>query len=168
MEQKAFVTSDRMASFSCPQCGRAERKDVSRFIENKTKVRLKYTCSCGHTYVVLLERRRSIRKDVRFEGFVKKVNLSGHIIRQSAKYPVSIKDISRHGIRVKMIRELDLSEGEKLEIEFTLDDPARSLVSREFLVKKIITRTEVGCEFLSFDHHGRLGKYFLFYFNSPD
>jgi len=29
-------------------------------------------------------------------------------------------------------------------------------------IKKLLGPAEIGCEFLSFDHSGNLGKYFLF------
>ncbi len=155
MPKKLFVTSNLMAAFICPKCGKSKQKDVSKFIEHETQVKLKYKCNCQHSFSVILERRRSIRK---------KLQLKGHIIRNSKKHVIKIEDLSRHGVKINILKNISLKKGEEIEIEFILDDPNRSKVSRRVHVRKINSPTDIGCEFISCDHYGSLGKYFLFYF----
>jgi len=144
-----------MANFICPECGKSKQKDVSKFIGHETQVKLKYKCDCQHSFFVILERRRSKRK---------KVQLNGHIIQGSKKYAITIEDLSKQGVRIKMVGDFHFKEEERIEIEFILDDPISSKISKEVRIKKIISPEDIGCEFISFDHDGNLGKYFLFYY----
>lgn len=157
MVERIFVTSNSMATISCPECGKTMRKNVSKFMNHKAQIRLKCKCSCQHSFPVILERRLSIRKDV---------NLWGHIIQGSKKNTITIKDISRNGVRIKILQEIILEEGQEIVIYFTLDDPNRSEVSKRVNVIKIHSPTIISCEFLNKNHQGNLGKYFLFYFSN--
>lgn len=153
--EKIFVTPSLMATLSCPYCGKSKQKDVSKFMEHKTQVRLKFKCSCKKSISVILERRHSIRKDVPLNGF---------FIQNSIKQPILITNISREGVRIRLSEPFSLNEGQKLSITFTLDDVEESSISREVLVKKIYSQKSIGCEFQSTDHFGPLGKYLLFDF----
>lgn len=155
MHKTVYVSSDLIANFSCPECGKRIHKDVSKFVEHKTQVKLKYKCSCRHSFPVILERRQSIRKEVSWTGCV---------IQKSKKYSMIVKDISRQGIKISMQDKIPLELGGKIEIEFSLDDPGKSIISREVRVNKILSPTDIGCRFISSEHYGSLGKYFLFYF----
>lgn len=81
MTIKVFVTSNHIATFPCPKCGNSYQKDVSKFIGHETQVRLKYKCKCQNSFSVLLERRRAIRKEVNFKGF---------LIEKKQKIPIKI------------------------------------------------------------------------------
>ncbi|MCP4720351.1 MAG: PilZ domain-containing protein [Desulfobacteraceae bacterium] len=155
MTIKVFISSNLMATFTCPECDKSKQKDVSRFIGHETQVKLKYKCDCQNSFSVILERRRSKRK---------KVQLKGHIIRGSLKHAITIKDLSKQGVRIKMLENLPFKEKDRIEIEFILDDPNRSIISKAVRITKIISPADIGCEFTSFDHDGNLGKYFLFYY----
>ena len=144
-----------MVTLSCSECGKTRTKDVSKFIKHEAQVKLRYKCSCRRTSSVILERRRYARKDV---------CLNGYIIQESGQHAILIEDLSRHGFRIKLLKEIVLEEGEIFEIKFILDDPNRSEVSKKIRVLKINSPTNISCEFLNKDHQGDLGKYFLFYF----
>lgn len=144
-----------MATFSCPQCGESQLKDVSKFLGHASQVKLKYKCKCHNSFSVILERRRSIRKDV---------NLKGFLIEKQQKSPITIVDISKHGLKIKILRKHTLKKGEKLEIEFILDDPNTLIVSKTVRINKIIPPMTIRCEFIDFNHYGNLGKYFLYHF----
>ncbi len=155
MDKKVYVSSNFMITFICPECGASKSKDVSRFIKHETQVKLKYKCTCQHSFSLILERRRAIRK---------KVRLIGNIHYNSEKYPMTIEDLSKHGVKIKLLKNISLKEEEKIEIDFILDDPKNSKVSRQVRIKTIIPPVEIGCEFISHDHQDNLGKYFLFYY----
>lgn len=63
-----------------------------------------------------------------------------------------------------MQEEIPLEKGETIEIEFELDDPKQSKISREMIVKEIISPVDIGCEFTTNDHYGYLYKYFQSHF----
>jgi len=155
--KKIFVTSNSMATFSCSECGKIEQKDVSKFIKHEAQVKLKYKCSsCKHSFSVILERRLSIRKGV---------HLLGHIIQNSIRNAIMVKDLSKHGLRIKISQKtIALEKNEIIQVEFILDDPKKSKVSKRIRVIKINSPTDISCEFYNKDHQGNLGKYFLFYF----
>lgn len=155
MPEKVFVSSRLKATLTCPYCGAVEQKDVSRFMAHETEVRLKYTCTCKKSVSIVLERRQSIRKAVNFKGLY---------IDKTQKYPINVQDISRKGLKIELLKALPLEPGRRIEVEFTLDDPGRSTVRREVRIKNITSPTNIGCEFISTDHQGNLGKYFLFSF----
>lgn len=152
---KNFVSSGMKTTLTCPKCQKSKHVDVSRFLLEKKEVKLKCRCLCGYQFLTVLERRRSFRKDVSFPGW---------IIQRGEKLQVQIEDLSKHGMKVHLSEKTPLLTGEKIGIQFNMDDPMGSNVARDVRVMKMISPTDIGCEFLTFDHSGSLGKYFLFYF----
>ena len=155
MVKKIFVNSDLYASIPCPECGKSHRMDVSTFIGHKKEVRLKYTCKCGHQMPVLLERRRFIRKEKKFRGYLVVGNNRTHLV---------VTDLSKYGVQVKLLGNHYYKKDDVLNIEFTLDDPGRSKVTSQVRVKRIMPSGTLGCEFIGEDHYDDLGKYLLFHF----
>ncbi len=156
MIQKVFVTKKGKANFTCPECSIIKQMDVSKFGNINKKVNLKVTCSkCKYKFSVDLERRQHVRKTVELEGFLNIKN---------EKFSVKIVDISRLGLKIKTTTLLDLNIGDKMILDFVLDDATHSNVSKEVKIKKINER-DIGVEFLSLDHYDKLGTYLLFQFN---
>lgn len=155
MVTRIFANSDFVATIPCPACGKSYQKEVSKFIGHRAEVRLKYTCKCKHSFPVLLERRRSIRKEV---------VLKGYLIEKNGKTPLTIGDISKLGIRINFSRQVHFELDSIIDVEFTLDDPNCSCVSTQVKVKRLISPLCAGCEFMSHEHYDNLGKYFLFHF----
>ncbi len=152
---KIFINSDLMAVIPCEKCGKSYQKDVSKFIDHETQVKLKYKCKCQNTFSVLLERRQCIRKGVK---------LTGSLIVKQEKFTITVVDISKYGVKLETGKKLPLDVNDIIQINFTLDDSNRSKVSKDVRVKRLIAPTSVGCEFLAKEHFDNLGKYFLFYF----
>jgi hypothetical protein len=155
MLDRVIITDDNTATFVCPKCKKWKTKDVSRYKNTETSVRVKIKCPCGHAYAVILERRKCIRKNV---------NLPGKFIsyKKSEADNIIVTDISQTGLRFKLEFPQDFAPEEKLNLEFTLDDKQRSLVK-----KKVIVRTvkdlSIGVEFLSAGHYDKLGPYLFRY-----
>ena len=164
MITKVFVTSDLTATISCPNCGKSKKQDVSKFIKDDAQVSLKCKCKCNHAFSLILDRRRSIRKDKFFDGNIIGLNIKGYILRESSKSKIMVKNLSMHGIRITTQEKIPLEEGEKIEIEFQLDDPKKSKILREIIVKRILSPVDIVCEFSSNDHYGYLYKYFQSHF----
>ena len=145
---KLFVPSNLIATFSCPHCENSRQQDVSKFFEDKAVLRLRCKCSCQNRFMVILERRRSIRKAVHLEGYLKRINLKSYIIQKLIKYSVKVENLSKHGFRIKLLKKVPLKEGEKVKIEFNLDNSDRSRVSRTARVIKMVSPVDICCEFL--------------------
>ncbi len=154
MIQKVYVSSDKKATFSCPQCGLVKEKDVSKFIEIKSTVRLKCKCVCGHSYPVVFERRRHIRKDVNFPG---------SFVRGKETGPLFVKNISRTGLNLRMDCHATFKAGDRFLVKFFLGDDAMSEVEKEVIVRNVFPPM-LGVEFVSKDHYGKLGSYLLYDF----
>lgn len=154
---KVFANADDMATFQCLKCGKSKTADVSRYKKTEKSVLVKCSCPCGHTYTVLLERRKNFRKNVAFPGtYTSKTG--------DQKGEMIVTDLSRSGVRVKLNSETGVQVGDTLIIEFNLDDTNRSFISREVVVRSIHDQL-LGTEFLSTDHYDRLGSYLLYSFD---
>ena len=150
-----FVTSEFKITLTCPECSNRKQVDVSKFMALKTEAKLKAKCKCGNKFAVTLERRRSIRKDVYFPGWMK---------CKGNKYKIRVRELSKHGVQIHLLEKAPIESGQQVNIEFTVDDPLQSIITRQVKVKKLFSSTVIGCEFLEFEHSGNLGKYFLFHF----
>ncbi|MCP3874362.1 MAG: hypothetical protein GY699_14560 [Desulfobacteraceae bacterium] len=161
MTQKLFVDKNNIIHVTCPKCGNERDKDVSLYLNLSLDqaIQFRYNCPCGHKFSLLIERRQYIRKSV---------NLKGVLICNRHKYKILvldilIMDISRYGLKIKLIDKLNIEKGQKVVIEFQLNDKLKSNVTKEAIIKNVIFPS-IGVEFLSFDHYDKFGKYILFNF----
>jgi hypothetical protein len=152
--ERVFINDRGEGAFICPACKRGIIKDLSAFQHTESAVRLKCKCNCGHTYRVLVERRRHFRKAVNWTGMYYFKTGGGAPI----KGLIRIRDISRSGIRFSVNNMPEFEEGDKLIVEFTLDDEERSQVREEGIVRRIQSNI-VGLQFKTIDHYGKLGQY---------
>lgn len=160
--EKIFVNDNKTIHVSCPKCGHGRNKDVSKYLDLSLDqaIQFKYHCPCGHSFSLQVERRRYVRK---------KVNFKGTLIFNRQKYNIMILDIlvldiSRYGLKIKLVDKFKIEKGQRITINFQLDDKYRSKVSKEAVVKNLNFPT-IGVEFLSHNHYDKFGAYILFYFN---
>lgn len=154
MVQKIFYRNNGKIDIKCPKCGKSGQMDISKYVKMDKALNFKAACKCKHVFSISIERRRHIRK---------LVNLKGVLIQESQHYPVRVLDISKLGMRILTERGLNIMEGERLSVKFILDDPRRSEVSKEIVVRRKQGR-DIGCEFVSHEHYDDFGKYLLFIF----
>ncbi len=145
MLQKVYVTNDQMITFTCPACRQPRVVRVADHKKLETADKLRVTCRhCGHKYPVLIERRRQYRKAVNFSGtYTHYVNG-----KPMGKGFMRVVDLSRTGLKLKMNEKGGFGYGDKLQIEFRLDDLNHSLVKKEVEIKKIF-EAELGVAFTS-------------------
>ena len=158
MAEKVFVTEDNMAVLECPQCKKAKRVDVSRFKDTPQAAKIRVKCSCGHIYEVILERRKSFRKNVNFPGTYT------HVLPdyREDKGGITVKDLSRSGVKIKLNVKKDFKIGDILSLEFSLDDKQRSVIKKEAVIRKI-SDLYLGVEFSSVDSSNPSDKAIGFY-----
>lgn len=157
MLQKVFIAKDNTATFVCPECQKSKTANVSKYKNIEKAVRVNFKCPCGHSYSVLLERRKHIRKHLNLSGtFVNKKN--------SERGTITITDLSRSGLRIKLNFQQNIEPGDTLDLEFTLDDKLRSVVKKEVIVRSV-KDLSVGVEFIHSEHFDKLGPYLLFNFD---
>lgn len=139
--KKVFIDEKNKATFVCPKCNIAKTVDVSRYIGKAVRKKHIYRCSCGHSHTVLLERRKFFRKDVYLPG-------TYTIEKDNIERPLVVKDLSRSGLKLEVETTDHLSEGDKLVVEFRLDNNQRTLIRKEVFVKAILGK-RIGTEFAS-------------------
>ncbi len=162
--KKIYISSENTATLVCPQCDKAQILDVTRYKKKEGTIKIKFTFKCRHCYcgtehavdcdgtnckqgntlIALLERRRHFRK---------KVNLAGKIWDEDGtEAAVKILDISKKGMQFKVINPGTYEVGKKLTIAFELDDPQRSKINKNLVIRKIIPPDQLGVEFTSADN----------------
>ncbi len=156
--KKVFITSNNLATFVCPECQNSRTRNVAQYKDIETAVKVKCKCPCGHTYNVLLERRKDLRKSMDLPGTYSSQTQEG------VRGTMVVKNLSRSGMNLEMNMKMAFQIGERLNIEFNLDDSQRSLIRKEVIIRSI-RGTNIGVEFTTKDHYDQLGPYLLYSFN---
>ncbi len=161
MTVKAYISADQTATFICPQCQKPKILNVSKYLSRNTQIKLKVTCGCGHQYVALLEKRKKFRKQTNLNGIYKYTYQSpdGRHIEDIGK--MTLTNLSFSGLRVKVFFPPRFSVGDKLTVEFKLDDVKKSFVRKEVIVKNIDGLT-AGLEFIFNDPYDAILGFYLF------
>jgi PilZ domain-containing protein len=144
-----FLDENNRTVLICPKCRKTKSVDVSKYLQNKSQIKLNYTfkcdhcecgtsdctgcetenCSHGYSNTVVLERRIYERKKVNFQGVV--------FIDAQQKEEVRISDLSRTGIQFRMKSKHSFKSGERAIIEFNLDDTKKTSIRKEISINKI-------------------------------
>jgi predicted RNA-binding Zn-ribbon protein involved in translation (DUF1610 family) len=137
--KKLYVDDAGMVTFLCPKCGDSRKQSVekSRDVIGLTKM----SCICGYVSEVQLEFRKFFRKDTELEGLYYRSIPEGHWGK------MIVKDLSILGCRFEMRRKELLGEGEEIKLQFTLDNPRRSIIRKKAIVSEV-EGSNVGCKFV--------------------
>ncbi len=139
-EKKIFIHDDNKAEIVCPDCRSIKLFDISK--ENVTSSRIRFECDCGHTSMILLERRKFYRKGT---------NLSGiYIFGVEEEQPMTVKDLSLVGLKFKTESHIKFTVGDKLFVKFPVDDEEAFFVRKEVVVKTVSDEF-IGAEFCTTD-----------------
>ena len=145
MLQKAYITSNHMITFVCPKCQHPRVVSIADHTELEKADKVRVTCKrCNHKYRVAIERRAQYRKTVNLPGTYTHV-VNGQM---RGKGYMTVVDLSRTGLKIKLNEIEGFSIGDKLVIEFNLDDAKHSLIKKEVKIMKI-DKTELGVAFYS-------------------
>ncbi len=148
--KKAFINKNNQATFVCPSCGDTKSVDVTQYLAIKKPVRFKRKCRCGQITPFLLERRQFYRKPVDIEGV-------GRVLKNNTEIALRIRDLSRSGLKIDLVAEDPLEIGDKLFVEFRLDNKQRTLIQREVVIRKMFGMS-LGTEFTSRDPNNPIDK----------
>ncbi len=155
MEQKILIDSLDTARFACPECNREKNMQLSQYSIKKHTTKVKCKCRCGHTYLVVLEKKIESIQDTQLLG----TYLSKGGIKCSGK--MIIKRLNSKGILIRTNIEQSILPGLKLFLEFVLDDAKQSIVKKEVVVKAKKGKY-LSAEFTSEEHYDNLGPYLFF------
>ena len=161
MVVKAYINNDQTATFVCPQCQKPLIKNVSKYVALDEQVRLKVKCSCGHQFKAVLEKRKKFRKSTTLDGRYKYSVKTPDNRSTEVTGRMTVTDLSFTGLRVKLPIAPRFAVGDKLTVEFKLDDQNQTLVSKEVIVQNI-TGLYAGFEFIfNQSYDPSLGFYLL-------
>ncbi len=144
--QTAYINDNNRAVLSCPRCKKTREIDATPYLKasGRAKIAIKFKCSacdCGHqsckecreancsngnTNIIYLERRKFFRK---------KVSLPGHIRDRKNRFPVTILNLSRTGVKIKVRPSHTFQPEQKLIVTFTLDDSKASHIEKEIIIR---------------------------------
>ncbi len=127
---KVSVQEYGVTTVVCPRCGQRMAIDCSDHLRAEGNVKIRHSCSCGHSHTVLLERRRQLRKRVFFSGSFRPQDASD-------RYAMVVKDLSRLGIKCQLAGNPPVSVGDRLNLIFRLDDSTGSVVERDAVVRYV-------------------------------
>jgi hypothetical protein len=158
MIKKIYVLNDCKATFICPNCGNVKEENVLPYIGLNKAIRVRYRCKCGCSESVLLERRKVFRKEVDLAGvytrYVSEKAVGGGIMK--------VTDISRNGLRIKLNGDVSqpFNIGDKLLLEFHLDDKSTTLLRKKVIVKTVYNH-HIGTEFCSNGPYDKILGFYL-------
>ncbi|MGD2272486.1 MAG: PilZ domain-containing protein [Desulfobacterales bacterium] len=144
MAQKVYITRNNLVTFTCPKCEQPRVVNIADHPELEKTDKAKVKCPCGHKYNVIIERRKQYRVETNFAGEFRQIADDREIDRGL----MTVVDMSRTGLKLKLNVQRKLKVGDKLLLEFRLDDPHRTLIQKEVVIKKIFG-LELGVEFTS-------------------
>lgn len=151
---KVFVTQDGKGTIICPQCGFTRRVNASSLASEKKVVRVR--CTCGHSFHVSFETRKSYRKDVFIFGdYRKKTGDANTPLRQ-----MIVRDLSQTGCQFQTPGAHDLKVGDLVYMEIPLPDQRKSLVKVTGEVRRVDGKN-VGVLFV--DYHPGSEKALAFF-----
>ncbi|MEJ2097767.1 MAG: PilZ domain-containing protein [Deltaproteobacteria bacterium] len=131
MVERVYPTASNLVTLICPECKKAKTADVSQFINKSRTVKIKSTCTCGHQWVSILEKRRQYRKSVNLAGTFDLIRNEKVVDRGG----MTVMDISFNGVKMKMNVDRNLQVGDHLNIEFTLDDDRHTLMKKRVTIR---------------------------------
>jgi len=157
MNQKVYVTSKQMATFSCPQCNRSKTVDVSKYATLDKIVKVSVKCPCGNAYKAILEKRKQYRKET---------NLPGTYVHFIEGQPrnrglMTIRDLSTSGVKLQLNVKQNFAMGDHMHIEFHLDDAQRTLIKKTVIIKNQRDRF-IGAEFAPYETIDKALGFYLF------
>jgi len=150
---QANVTSQKTFYVVCPHCQGSKLCQLSELPPNSPNP-FQYKCTCGVSSLVLLNYRRSLRKQVKLMGTFAMASEP-----KSAERICDVLDISDQGMLIRGMRILTdymkaISPGQLFTAKVVLDDSRRSKLELPCIVRN--TRQDhrhimIGAEFMKLD-----------------
>ena len=142
MDVRVYISKNNTATFVCPNCENTTTADVTRYAKMDKTVRVNIKCRCGHGFQAVLEKRRRYRKPTRLPGTYTHQRPDGH----EDKGIMQVVDISSSGLKLKLNVGRAFNVGDKIRVEFNLDDPQHTPIDKVVIVKNV-SKDYVGVAF---------------------
>lgn len=166
--EKILVTKSDTAVIECPKC--KNRKSVLVGPYRGKKHAMKVKCTCSHVFGVELNFRKHYRKKDSLEATYQTagLNMPGTYQNSSKKDAARVnltncivKDLSFEGVGFEVVGRHLIEPGSKLTIKFNLDNPQKTFVQKEIIVKTV-RGNFIGAKFTeTVAHDPTLGFYLM-------
>lgn len=156
--QRVHISSDNTATFACPSCKKMRTVNIADYAGLDKAVKIKVRCPCSHQYPVMIERRRQFRREVAFPGTYTRI-INGRAMDSGS---MVVKDVSRTGLKIRVPDSQHLNAGDTLEVVFRLDDPRKSQIRKQVVIRKK-EGGDLGVQFLASDAGNPSDKAIGFY-----
>ena len=150
---KTYVRNDDTATLICPACKTVKHIAAGDFRQGKHTITVH--CICQQTFNVLFDFRQYYRKQVNLPGTYEIISEG-----RSGGGIIQINNISRSGLRFTVSGLHRIEEGQKLRVEFQLNDKKKTPLKREILVKTVRQNT-IGCRLIDHLEEKELGFFLL-------
>jgi hypothetical protein len=153
--QTVHVLPDNTGVVECPHCGVVKTVKVAEKHKNRRTPPVRGRCTCGFTFQVFFEVRKTYRKETNLWGYY--TNLS----TGEDQGRIQVIDLSIAGIGFTTAEAHGLAKGDEVKVKFRLDDKKRSVVEKDVVVNMVKDK-RVGCRFKESDEYDNvLGFYFM-------
>ncbi len=155
MEHKIIIDSLDTATVTCPRCQRKKTLLLTQYRIDKPVTRIRYRCSCKETFCAVLERRGRGAREMRLAGTCTS--------RGEKKWSgrMTVKRLNARGVTLMLSTRQKVMTGNRLDLEFVLDDAKQSIVKKQVVVTAM-DGPYVSAVFLSQEHFDNLGPYLFF------
>jgi urease gamma subunit len=158
MVERVYPTESNKATFICPKCKNTKTVDVSKFANIASTVKVNSRCSCGHQWTSVLEKRKQYRKKVNLQGTY--ALISDGFITDRDRGGMAVTDLSAGGVKLKLNIKRNLQIGDRLNIEFRLDDGKRTIIKKDVVIRNI-SGIYIGAAFKSTDPYDPVMGFYL-------
>ena len=145
-----FVRDPEKAQFTCDQCQRNIKLDPVQLEADAPP--LSVTCACGALMHVDADGRKYPRHSTRLSGRYTQPE-------QGKSGAIVVEDISFGGLRFVTSLPHQIAHGDRLDIQFTLDDEDKSIITEPIEVR-YVNQNAIGAQFANAENFDkRLVKY---------
>jgi len=129
-------------TFTCPRCSRVASVDIPEDFHQNNAMEIECRCECGYQFKRVVERRRHIRKTVKFSGrysYNNEIQLEPGVVAGKfvGKGKMTVVNLSVSGFKIKLKKKEDLKINDRLQVEFYLRDYQRTLIRETATIKNI-------------------------------
>ena len=151
------VTPAKTFLVVCPHCNQSKEFNLDELPPDRPNP-FPFECPCGIPSRVLLNTRKNYRKNVKLAG---KLTLPS-----GAKENGLVLDISKTGLRIRLVSSQTILTGQLIDVHFALDDKSRTDLDVRGVVRRVTSeqgRLMLGLEFEPLNAHQQevLGFYLM-------
>lgn len=130
---KTAVTHDNATLIECPRCGFQKVVNIAKFFKRSNTGNFVSKCKCGYSSSVIIERRKFERHYFDANGSVLHERKKG----KPESSAITVKDLSRSGVKFATETSEALEAGETIVITFEFNDNRKTYFIKEAMVRNV-------------------------------